>query len=172
MNSNPLHIMIEGPDGAGKSTIAEHLSVKLGLPIRVMYTNKHIFETCIEECSEIFNRMLADLKDTSFILPRGFISSLVYSKVYKRNYDLNYIEHVAKLLTPVVIYLQVDKDVIRKRKEDQFTNDKIFDIIDAYEDFFSNPLNLAKYNYELIKINTSILTVDQTVENLGKLLNI
>jgi thymidylate kinase len=166
MNANPLHIMIEGPDGAGKSTIAKLLSEKIKIPILEMYTNRHIFETCIEECSEVFNRTLAQLKDVSFILPRGFISSLVYSKVYKRTYDLSYIKKISAILNPRVAYLYVDKDIIRRRKKDEFTNDKIFDIIDGYEQFFSTVSNMKDYSLHVATIDTSLLTIDQTLEKV------
>jgi thymidylate kinase len=168
MDILPLHTMLEGPDGSGKSTIAKLLSEKFDVRIIEMYTNRHIFETCIEECSEVFNRTLLQFKHIPFIMPRGFISSLVYSKIYKRTYDLSYIEEVSSILRPTVIYLKVDKDTIRKRKEDEFTNSKIFDIIDGYEEFFNDTNLLDKYNITLLTIDTTNLTIDQTIEHILK----
>jgi len=100
-----LHLVIEGVDRSGKSTVCRVLSEKLNVPIIKMQDMPRHFKKNPEEASEIFNKTVSQFKDFSFICDRFYPSSLVYSKVYKRNYDLTYINEIEKILKPRVVVL-------------------------------------------------------------------
>ena len=102
----PFHLIIEGADKSGKSTVCALLSKKLRVPIiRMVDAPKFFKKRNIEEASEIFNKTIAQFKDFSWLVDRGYPSSLVYSKHFKRRYDFGYIEEIKKALKPVIVIL-------------------------------------------------------------------
>jgi thymidylate kinase len=118
-------IMIEGTDGSGKTTVCNLLSEKLNIPILKMPRMKKYFDKNItEEMSELFNRTIVQFNNFSFILDRGYVSSLVYSKIYNREFDLNYIDVIEEQLKPQIFVLTVgEEEMFRRREKDEIIND-------------------------------------------------
>jgi thymidylate kinase len=113
----PVHIQLDGPDGCGKSTQCKLLGKALGLPVLKMEKAKKAFKTGdIEIQSWKWNDALAKRHTESFIVDRGFTSSLVYSKVYKRKNSLNYIEYVKYYLRPLIIILTATHEELFRRR--------------------------------------------------------
>lgn len=112
--NKPLHIIIDGPDKVGKTTVIKILADRLSLPIIKMpnmkeYINNEPSEDTAEKFSKLFNETIVQFKDTSFILDRGFTSSLVYSKVFNRRFDLSYIDKIEDELKTNVFILTGSK---------------------------------------------------------------
>jgi thymidylate kinase len=90
-------IMLCGNDRSGKTSIARYIAKKLNWPIIKINTGQYVREGVpigsneLERLMKVFNETVWQFKDSNFILDRGFISTLVYSKVYERTYDTNYI---------------------------------------------------------------------------------
>lgn len=153
-------IMVAGPEGAGKTSLVMKLCTKHWIPRIRMKVNKHIFNTCIEECSETFNLMLGQFSSIfereHAIVERGFMSSLVYSRVYNRKYDLSYIDDVIKQLDNKlkVVLLIADYKILEQRRQ----RDKLISHKD-YEKLMKTYLEVAE---ELKEKGVDILIIDTT----------
>ena len=99
----PLHLIIDGSDNLGKTTVANLLSRRLQLPIIKMPRTQEYFKLGLaEEFSRFYNETLIQFSEYSFIMDRGFPSSLVYGKKYKRDFDFSYIDNIEQILKPKV----------------------------------------------------------------------
>lgn len=110
-----LHIIIDGCDSVGKTTLCRNLSQALRIPVTHMEKAKEVFttrKTCdIETLSYMYNHTLVQLKQHSFIIDRGFVSSLVYTEVYERPAEkVEYIRNIERALEPIV-YILVNRDI-------------------------------------------------------------
>lgn len=110
-----LHIIIDGCDSVGKTTLCANLSQALDIPVTHMEKAKEVFttrKTCdIETLSYMYNHTLVQLKEHSFIIDRGYVSSLVYTEVYERpSNKVAYIKDIERALNPVV-YILVNQDI-------------------------------------------------------------
>lgn len=108
--SHPIHILIDGPDKVGKTTVIKMLSDQLNIPVIKMtnmkdYLTGSLSENKAEEFSKLFNETLIQFKDSSFIMDRGFTSSIVYSRVFNRSFDLSYLDDIEQILQPKVFIL-------------------------------------------------------------------
>jgi len=102
----PIHILIDGSDNLGKTTVIQLLSRKLNLPvIKMPNTEKFIEAGNVEEFSKFYNETLVQFSESSFIMDRGFTSTLVYSKVFARKNDVSYIDGIQNKLKPTVFIL-------------------------------------------------------------------
>lgn len=147
----PLHIIIDGPDNTGKSTICQLLSKRLHIPtVKMPNMKEYIEKGSTEEFSKLFNETLIQFKQYDFILDRGFTSSLAYSLVHNRPFDLSYIDKIEEELEPEVFILTgltpnlnfeyFDLDEIYTKEQTvevdkAFTNlatDREYDIIPVY----------------------------------------
>ena len=144
--------MVEGADGIGKSTLSKKLSSKLKLPLlRMVKAKKAFTNDTIEDLSIVFNHTLLQLKDTNYIVDRGPISSIVFSRVYERTDDLEYIYSICEKINPLVIYLtSTDRQqMFAQRKKDRLidtTHRK--KIYNEYNKFFKTQsiVNCLKIN--------------------------
>lgn len=103
MSKKTLHLLIDGADKLGKSTVCQMLSRYYNIPIIKMPNMKeYIKKGSPEEFSKLFNETVIQFAEYDFILDRGFTSSLVYSKVFKRDFDLSYIDKIEQILKPEV----------------------------------------------------------------------
>lgn len=115
-----IHILLDGADGTGKSSIALRLQTATGFPIIKMPNMKEYIENgSPEEFSRLFNETIVQFKDTNFIMDRGYTSSLVYSKIFNRTFDLTYLDEIEKQLDPLVFILT--------RQKQNYREDEIFD---------------------------------------------
>lgn len=103
---SPIHIIIDGADKTGKSTVCRILRDQLEIPLIKMEDMPRYFKDRAEESSEIFNKTISQFKDYSFICDRGYPSSLVYTNYFKRNYNLDYLNTIIRRLTPQVFILR------------------------------------------------------------------
>ena len=125
MNTNP-HIIIEGSDRVGKTTVCALLSKKLKVPVIKMQDMPKFFKKNPEEASEIFNKTIMQFKDFGFVLDRGYPSSIVYSTYFNRQYDLKYLDKVIEVLQPQVFILNAksrEKDnLVSTKQQDELRN--------------------------------------------------
>lgn len=105
MKSKKLHLIIDGTDKIGKTTVIELLSKNLRIPVIKMKDMSVHFKDNPEEMSEVFNKTVAQFKDFSFILDRGYPSSIVYNEFFERKYDLSYLVNIVEELEPEVVIL-------------------------------------------------------------------
>ncbi len=113
------HIFIDGPDGCSKTTVSKGLHKKTGFPIIKMKKAKNFFnKKSIEDASYVFNTTIAQLPlEYSYIIDRGFVSSLIYSKIYKRKENLDYINKLEKIIKPKVVILTANNEELFKRRK-------------------------------------------------------
>lgn len=151
----PLHLIIDGSDNLGKTTVLKILSEELGLPvIKMPNMGEYIKKNSPEEFSKLFNETIIQFKEHSFLLDRGYTSSLVYSKVFGRQFRLSYIDYIEKELDPVVIILtgRYTDPLSQKTRYRSFCEDPIFSENDKAE-IDIQFCNLAKkMNYPLIEV--------------------
>ena len=147
-----LHIIVEGADGIGKSTLSKKLSTKLKLPLLRMVKAKKAFTSdTIEDLSIVFNHTLLQLKDTNYVVDRGPISSIIFSKVYERTDDLEYIYSICEKINPLAIYLT---STDRQQMFNQRKKDRLIDtahrkkIYKEYANFFK-----TQNTFKVLKIN-------------------
>lgn len=101
--AQPIHLLLDGSDRLGKTTVVNLLSRMTQLPIiKMPNMSAYIKGDNPEEFSKLFNEVIVQFAETSFILDRGFTSSLVYSKVFNRPFDLSYINNIEQILKPKV----------------------------------------------------------------------
>lgn len=63
------------------------------------------FDDNPEIASQAFNESLCNFKDISFIMDRGYPSSLVYSAHFRRQYDFSYLKEWCKEMKPKIFIL-------------------------------------------------------------------
>jgi len=125
MTNLPRHIIIDGADGLGKTTICQKLGRMLQMPVIKMPNMKeYISKGSAEEFSKLFNETIVQFSEYDFILDRGFTSSLAYSRVHNRKFDLSYTDLIENILQPKVFILtgRVDKGWKYFRGDDIFNN--------------------------------------------------
>lgn len=122
-----LRIILEGPDGCGKTTIAYYLSKELNIPIfknqrtrNTLYNNEDDSNQFLSLLKWGVSEQLELIKqcDVSLIFDRLFPSEYVYSRVYMRNlyddlvhqYDLTWHK-----MNGIIIFL--DRKQLTKRDE-------------------------------------------------------
>jgi thymidylate kinase len=155
-------IFIEGPDGTGKSNIAEALADKYEMKV---YKNDAEFRLYNEDSTNKFINLLrysgpaeyhmTKLLSPDIIFDRNYISEYAYSKAFNRETDLSLIKAFDSLyskLNSMVIYCYKEE---YKNYEDDFIDlEKISEIDSAYRLYFDS-------------INTlPIYMIDTTNENL------
>lgn len=158
-------IMIDAVDGCGKTTVCEILSKKLGWPIVKMPSMPEYFKKGMtEEFSKLFNDTIVQFSHVNFIMDRGYTSSLVYSKIYNRDFDLSYLEDIeAKLNNKVIILTGDDEELFRRRPSDEIIKKEFRAGLNA------EYVRLAKErNYQLI--DTTHLSPEQVADEILKTL--
>lgn len=128
----PQHIIIDGADGTGKSTVVQMLSRKYNLPIIKMPVPQDKVRTeVIEPLSEMFNKTIVQFHENDFIMDRGFTSSIVYSRVFERTHNLNYIHNIEQILDPVVIIMSAfEEGTNYSLRDDDIYNQHEIDKVD------------------------------------------
>lgn len=158
-SNKPLHLVIDGADKVGKTTVCKLLSKKLGIPVIKMQDMPKFFGDNPELASEIFNKTITQFKDTSFILDRGFPSSIVYSTLFSRKYPLDYLNKIIDELNPRVVILEANP----RATDDLVTNDEQNKLRDIYMHYS------RVYNWDLLICDGS--TPDQICKQILKIIS-
>jgi thymidylate kinase len=143
-----VHLFIDGPDGAGKSTVCKDVGREMNIPIIKMPVSAEVLfdKEIVEDLSYVFNFTLTQFERYSFVVDRGFLTSLVYSKVYERKWKSDYIETVRLVLKPLVVVLTARPEVLKNRRvvDDLIPWEVRVETIKVYEEY------AKKYAYKVI----------------------
>lgn len=133
-------ILLEGPDGCGKTEISRALSLELGIPYFKVDSEKANWANDAFKHSMWFDFTLPQfLKTTrvSYIGDRSYVSEWVYSKVFGRQTNDKMLaatdEAMANLGTIVVIALR--RNYAEARSDELIPNDKLQPLHDKYLEF-------------------------------------
>lgn len=149
MKPFPKHILIDGADGLGKTTVCHLLSRRTGYPtVKMPNMKEYIEKGSAEEFSKLFNETIVQFSDFDFILDRGFTSSLVYGKHFKREFDYSYLDNIRNVLQPKVFILTGQKHddveyIGHRRAFESFRGDDVIasDDVRAIDQEFVNLAN-------------------------------
>ena len=153
-------IILEGPDGCSKTTIAYHLSKMISIP-HYQSPHRHLIN---DKDVTLFNILkygiheqlyLAELCDVSVIYDRFFPSEYVYARVYHRETDFDLIERYDKWwnrMNGIMIFL------------DKPNLDKVDHLV--MPEMYQN----IRHEYENYKLFTSCkhITIDTSDQDLDK----
>ena len=148
-----IHFVLEGSDGAGKSTIAKLISKKYSLPI---ISQKIDTFDDIEITSKTFNTTIPQFSSVPFILDRWWISSKIYAKIYKRNDDFSYIDSLKKILpNSCLIYLYAPTKTLLSRKDDKLVSPRMLSKINNLYPAAINDHWYDEYFHKTVVIDTT-----------------
>jgi thymidylate kinase len=168
-------IIVDGVDLSGKSTLAKMISdikcipvIKKRLDILKLDKREKLNENQIEVITRFFFDSIFPLaKQYDFVLDRGLISSLVYSKFFNRDTDIDYVykylfnKELNKDVQVFITYCS-DENVLKSRFETRgerlFTFEEILEIQKIY---MKTVDYLIMNEAPIIKIDTkTVLTQD------------
>lgn len=154
-------IILEGPDGCGKTNIGQELSRRTGIPYfkptleRAMWKN-NTFKTALEYDQPYIAQFL-EQTGCSVIMDRAYPSEWVYSQVYKRETNPAVLRQVddafAKLGAQIIVTWR--DDYSKNEKDDLVQGDKLQLLSDKYFEFIKwskcdcIPINVNYYKNDL-----------------------
>jgi len=157
-------IILEGPDGGGKTTLAERLRQVLGREklANVVKHGPYIGMSSEDLCKTFFRSMSQALTyDDHVILDRSWLSEPIYGEVYRNGesrVDMQrrrMLERVALTRGAVVIHCQPEfalcVDTFNSRKDIEYldTTEQLGRVYDAYESLpMRTCLPIVHYDYE------------------------
>jgi len=113
-------IILEGPDGSGKSTLGQMLSDRLGY--QLVHSGKPKYDELVPKSLE-----LAALKDT--IIDRvPWISEFVYSKVFDRQAPPAELTTIGRSIKDTTIIVRCDTEALNPLIKDNEYKDKAFSL--------------------------------------------
>lgn len=149
-------ILIDGPDGSGKTTLANKISTQTGYPIVHMSYPK-----TAEEKQQMMQQYVNAIKGAkNIIFDRCWYSEMVYGPIVRSGSAISYPEMYAleKLLAKVgaiIIYCTGTKSTLwkrcQKRGEDYIVSKDAFDTLcDAYDEVMDVPhyIPVLRYVYQ------------------------
>ena len=153
-----MFIIIEGPDGAGKTTLAKQL-------LRSHPNSKYLHFGCPNEQEalyywRVYAKALLQADSTKVtILDRSWYSDMVYGPIMRNRLEMvpETVDILEQLVIKngggLVIYCTADVNILWKRCQERGENyiktiDRLRDIADKYEEVLSNycMLPVIKYN--------------------------
>ena len=157
-----MHVIIEGTDKTGKSTLAYDLAKKLYFPIvKRLKPKQNIFIECIDFLTDTRENMIVD---------RLHLSEEAYGPVKRKKSrfdfrELKLIELSCLSLSTFNIYCTDEKETIKKRmielKEDFITVDELDDILEGFDIALKNSM----LDWHTYRIGDS---VDELAEKIKK----
>lgn len=167
MKLNRKTILIEGPDGVGKTTLAQTLSQAYNIPIihLTYYKDKDKHEDQFKKVLELINNSINDYNARGFIIDRYILSSMVYSEVFQNEpSSLNLIDSYLDSLEffdEIIIACPMDKERYKKHYIDILKSDRVemYDDVDkmmeVYEYFkkYYNDKNEFDFLYNVDNLN-------------------
>ena len=171
-----IFVVVEGPDGAGKTSIAKELGKKLGLKY---FQRNSEFKVNSKEQKDIKYyhdltrrlgiRISKELKKSSIIIDRYAYSvpALLFAHTKKK-------ESIAKkiLIPDYVIYCYANKKILRSRINERLKNkNKIYqheEDLKKYKRLCKRYKQLFRFKKDVIKINTSKKSVKESVDKILK----
>ncbi len=157
-----MHVIIEGVDKTGKSTLAYDLAKKLYFPIiKRLKPKQNIFIECIDFLTDTRENMIVD---------RLHLSEEAYGPVKRKKSrfdfrELKLIELSCLSLSTFNIYCTDEKETIKKRmialKEDFITVDELDDILEGFDIALKNSM----LDWHTYRIGDS---VDELAEKIKK----
>jgi thymidylate kinase len=167
-------VILEGPDGAGKTTLAETLRQRFSLNKGMVHIVKHGPYTGVEPeqlCRIYFRAMSQALTyDDTVIMDRSWISEPIYGEVYRNGANRidtarkRMLERAALSRGAVVIHCQPDFETCAETFEKR-PNEEYLDDISQLEEVYNE--------YESLPLITSLPTVhyDYTRDTVDELLH-
>lgn len=135
-------VILEGPDGCGKTEISRALSKEIGIPYFKVDSERDNWEHDTFKHALWFDYTLPQLlrvTKSSFIADRGYPSEWVYSRVFGRATNDLMLEKTdrgfAELGTTIIV--PVRRDYSKARYDDLVPNDKLEALHDTYMQFIS-----------------------------------
>ena len=141
-------ILVEGPDGVGKTTVCAHMSEMTGIPVFKAPSEKRIFREGGRQSLAFDHTLVSFLEQTGyrFISDRCYISELVYSKVFGRETDmglLRLIDDAHARLGTMVLYLYSSE--LPAREDDLVPTEKYWDVKAGYDAVFKEWSHIGGY---------------------------
>jgi hypothetical protein len=126
--NGPMHIVIDGSDNLGKTTVLNILSEKLQLPIiKMPNMPKYIKDGNTEPFSQLFSETVMQFKQFPFLMDRDYSSSVVYSRLFARDYDLGYLKDIREALNPKFIIFTGRRFINDEIHYTSFCQDQVYD---------------------------------------------
>ena len=138
-----MFIIFEGCDLVGKTSIAKELEKQSDFKYFKYLDLKKKFKDdwmkYVDVVAETEYNALKQFQDSNMILDRSFISSIIYEKLYQREYNTDYI-NFNDFKNAMIIYVYLDDDKlmnrINERTEDEIILKRILDLNNEYKKFF------------------------------------
>lgn len=157
MKNGRIVYIIDGPDGTGKSTLANKLSDTFKLPIYHLtyFSNPELHNAQFSNALDLLRN-----SDTGFILDRFIFSEQVYSDVYRDSKYIPLLDDCFNALaySDVNVILTVPKDKDRyledfkklcAERDEMYGPEKMGAIYDGYNHFFDKKWNFNISRYDL-----------------------
>jgi thymidylate kinase len=154
-------IILEGPDGCGKTNIGQGLSKKMGIPYFKMTTEAENWRKGkFKEALEFDQTYLAQLlKQTGYdlIIDRAYPSEWVYSQVFGRETNHHVLRRVDDIFAEIGAHIVIPwrQDYAKCRADELVPNEKLKTIHDKYFEFIkwtkcdTIPVNVDHYGDNL-----------------------
>lgn len=179
-------IVVEGPDGAGKTTLIETLKYYLGLPVADRVVSKDT-EAMVDLAEWVRTNVESGFKPTIFDRHR-LISEFIYGPTLREEQQPKFTEQVwtSEMLfrfyscRPIIIYCLPPIEIVRANIAEDATNRVVWDKIDAiYTAYLQRaaldniwyPMRTFIYDYtsdssrELIAAVDSLLTKERSAHD-------
>lgn len=154
-----MRIMIDGVDGAGKSSVCEKLANKFGCNIiRLTYGGDRSIAAYYEM-----------MKCDNVVHDRTFMSEVIYPKYFERKSRLNldeipFLFEMSKRFDAKMFILTASSQTIQNRIRER--GDEYIKDIDKFTEINLDYLNYAR-EHDICIIDTTDKTIDEVVEEIG-----